>query len=81
MNSQSNLSNEHQAAIYSYLTVNQFCEKHKAFKLGGVRGQLFNADKNGLNKSGAVIRSGRKILINEPKWFEWLEAQNKAVAL
>ena len=77
MNTQSNLSNEQQTALYSYLTVNQLCEKHKAFKIGGVRSQLFNSDKNGLKESGAVVRSGRKILINEPKWFFWLEAQNK----
>jgi hypothetical protein len=79
MNTQSNLSNEQQTALYSYLTVNQLCEKHKAFKIGGVRSQLFNSDKNGLKESGAVVRSGRKILINEPKWFSWLESsQNKA---
>ena len=74
---QSNLSNEQQAALYSYLTVNQLCDKHKAFKIGGVRAQLFNADKNGLKESGAIIRSGRKILINEQKWFSWLESQNE----
>ncbi len=72
------LSNEQQSALYSYLTVNQLCEKHKAFKIGGVRALLFNSDKNGLKESGAVVRSGRKILINEPKWFSWLESQNKA---
>lgn len=76
---QSNLSNEQQAALYSYLTVNQFCEKHKAFKVGGVRSQLFNAERNGLKESGAVVRNGRKILINEPRWFAWLEAQNGSV--
>ncbi len=79
MNTQSNLSNEQQAAVYRYLTVNQFCEKHKAFKIGGVRSQLFNADRNGLKESGAIIRDGRKILINEQKWFQRLESQNKAV--
>lgn len=77
MNTQSNQSTEKQAFAYSYLTVNQFCDKHKAFKLGGVRGQIFNEDKNGLKKSGAVIRNGRKVLINESKWFSWLEAQNQ----
>lgn len=77
---QSNVTNEQQAVLYCYLTVNQFCEKHKAFKIGGVRSQLFNADKNGLKESGAVIRSGKKILINEPKWFAWLEAGNQGGA-
>jgi hypothetical protein len=80
MNTQrSNLSTEQQAAFYSYLTVNQLCEKHKAFKIGGVRFQIFNEDKNGLKESGAIVRNGRKVLINEPKWFAWLEAQNQGV--
>jgi len=64
------------AIIYS--TVNQFCEKHKAFKVGGVRSQIFNEHQNGLAKSGAIVRIGRKVLINEPKFFAWIEAQNKA---
>lgn len=68
------MSNEAQAVAYSYLTINQFCEKHKAFKVGGVRDKIFNAETNGLAKSGAIIRDGRKILINEAKWFQRLEA-------
>lgn len=74
-----NTSTEQQQAFnYAYLTVNQFCDKHKAFKIGGVRSQIFNEDKNGLKKSGAIIRNGRKVLINEPKYFAWVEAQNGA---
>jgi hypothetical protein len=77
MNSQSSTSTEQQAFLHSYLTVNQFCDKHKAFKIGGVRGQIFNEDKNGLKKSGAIVRNGRKVLINEAKFFAWIEAQNQ----
>lgn len=81
MTTQSNISNERQTPNYSYLTVKQFCEKHKAFKIGGVRSQIFNADKNGLKESGAIVKDGRKVLINESKWFSRLEAQNQASAL
>ena len=80
MNTQSNLSHEQQAFLYSYLTVNQFCEKHNAFKIGGVRALLFDSDNNGLKESGAVVRCGRKIYINEPKWFSWLEAKSQGGA-
>lgn len=77
-----NLSSEQKVAeqqapalpAYCYLTVNQLCDKHKAFKIGGVRAQIFNAETNGLKESGAIVRNGRKILINESKWFAWLEA-------
>ncbi len=64
----SNLSIEKQICVYSYLTINQFCEKHKAFKIGGVRSQIFNASQNELAKSGAIVRNGRKILIKESAW-------------
>jgi len=75
---QVNQSTEQQATFYSYLTVNQFCEKHKAFKVGGVRSQIFNEDTNGLKKSGAIVRNGRKVLINESKYFAWVESQNNS---
>lgn len=62
------------AIIYS--TVNQFTDKHQAFTKGGLRALIFNENSNGLAKSGAIIRIGRKILIDEPKFFDWVQAQN-----
>jgi hypothetical protein len=57
-------------------TVKQFSEKHPAFPIGGLRHRLFYKEQNGLNKSGAIIKNGRRILINEEKFFQWLESQN-----
>lgn len=65
---------------WAYLTVKQFCEKNQAFKIGGVRSLIFNANNNGLAKSGAIVRIGRKVLINEPIWFSWVESQNQGGA-
>ena len=62
---------------WAYLTVPQFTEKHRAFTLGGVRSLIFNEHSNGLAKSGAVIRVGRKVLLNEPKFFNWVQSQNQ----
>lgn len=59
-------------------TVKQFTEKHLAFTNGGLRSLIFNEHKNGLAKSGAVVRVGRKVLIDETKFFTWIELQNKA---
>jgi hypothetical protein len=56
-----------------YSTVKQFCNKYPAFPEGGVRHRIFHENQNGLAKSGAIIRNGRRILINEEKWFAWLE--------
>lgn len=59
-----------------YLTVQQFNQKHPAFPVGTLRHQIFNEETNGLKKSGAIVRNGRRVLINEPKYFAWLESQN-----
>lgn len=66
--------------VWVYLTVQQFATKHPAFTLGGLRHQIFNEATNGLAKSGAIVRIGRKVLINSEKFFAWIESQNKAVA-
>ena len=65
------------------LTVSQFCEKHPAFPVGGIRNLIFLSEDrrtsagvikgNGLK--AALIRIGRKILIDETKFFEWLDVQ------
>lgn len=54
-------------------TVKQFCEKNPAFTHGGIRDRIFHADTNGLKKLGAVLRNGRRVLINEEKFFQWLQ--------
>ena len=60
-----------------YLTVQQFTKRHQAFTIGGIRSLIFNEHQNGLAKSGAIIRIGRKVLIDEVKFFAWVESQNK----
>jgi hypothetical protein len=59
------------------LTVKQFSEKQPAFPQGGLRSIIFNEHKNGLAKSGAIARMGRKILIDESKFFAWIQEQNQ----
>lgn len=61
-----------------YSTVKQFVGAHKAFTYGGIRSLIFNERKNGLAKSGAIVRLGGKVLINEVKFFAWIESQNNA---
>ena len=57
------------------LTVIQFSAKHSFVTPGGLRFQIFNAAENGLEKSGAIMRIGRRVLINEEKYFSWIEDQ------
>ena len=64
-------------AVWTYLTVQQFTAKHTAFNKGGLRSLIFNEHSNGLAKSGAIIRIGRKVLIDEAKFFDWVRVQNQ----
>lgn len=58
----------------NYLTVKQMAAKHPAFSEASLRYHIFNETKNGIDR--AIKRVGRKILINEERFFEWLENQN-----
>lgn len=58
-------------------SVSQFIEKNPAFTNGGIRSIIFNADKNGLAQSGALLRIGRKILIHSSNFYKWIEDQNQ----
>ncbi len=43
-----------------------------------IRWRIFNARSNGLEAAGAIIRDGRKIIIDEDKWFSALGHQQTA---
>ena len=60
-------------------TVQQFNQKHPAFAIGGLRDRIFHSDKNGMKEAGVIVRNGRRVLINEEKFFSWLEGQNGQV--
>lgn len=59
-------------SIPSLLTVKQFAAAHPAFPEGGIRHLIFFADSNGLKRSGAILKIGKKILIDEKAFFSWL---------
>jgi hypothetical protein len=62
----------------TYFTVKQFAQKEPAFSESSLRAIIFNEQKNGLAKSGAVIRAGRKVLLHGVKFPQWLESQGGA---
>lgn len=67
------------------LTVRQFSDKHPAFTQGAIRNLIFLAESrktsrgtiqgNGLNI--ALVRIGRKLLIDETKFFQWIDEQQE----
>lgn len=60
------------------LTVAQFSEKHPAFPEGGLRYLIFNERENGLARNKVIIRAGRKVLIDEAKFFHWITSGRAA---
>lgn len=65
------------------LTVRQFADKHPAFPQGSLRNLIFLAESRNTSKGKiagngldvALVRVGRKVLIDEAKFFNWVDAQ------
>lgn len=65
------------------LTVRQFAEKHPAFSQGSLRNLIFLSESRASSKGKipgngldvALVRVGRKVLIDEAKFFSWIDAQ------
>jgi hypothetical protein len=61
----------------TFLSVKQIVKTQPAFTTGGLRAWIFNEHNNGLAKSGAILRIGRKVLIDNDKLTTWIESQNQ----
>ena len=57
------------------LTIKQFAEPNPFITESGLRFQIFHRKANGLESSSALIRLGRKILIDEERYFGWVDSQ------
>lgn len=40
-----------------------------------IRWQVFNAETNGLNAAGAIVRIGRRVYLDDDAYNRWIEAQ------
>jgi len=63
------------AAIRHLLTIRQFSERHPAFPEGSLRWHVFRASQNGLERLDAVKRIGRRVYLDEDRFFTWVDAQ------
>ena len=71
-----------------YLTVEQFSERNPAFTSPALRNLIFKADTrhtsrgaihgNGLAEAGAIIRLGRRVLLDEAKFLGWVAQSGSA---
>ena len=67
------------------LTVCHFNQRNPAFTQAALRNLIFKADSrestkgtilgNGLIEAGAIIRLGRKVLLDEDAFFLWIDKQ------
>jgi len=64
-------------SIPTLLTVKQFSRKHSAFPIGGLRHHIFHERQNGMSEAGVIVRNGRKVLIDEERFFDWLMGGSK----
>lgn len=62
------------------VTISQFIVENPSFTNGGMRHLVFHASNNGLNDHKAIVRIGRKVMIDIDRFFEWVEAQNSVEA-
>jgi len=69
------------------LTVKQLAERYQAWTTSSIRSLILNAEDrinsrgerivgNGLNP--AILRVGRKVLIDEGRWLEWIHEQARS---
>jgi len=71
-------------------TVEQFAERRPAWTESALRNLILNsADRvssrggerirgNGLAEAGAIVRLGRRVLIDEAAFFQWLASQQRS---
>lgn len=62
------------------LTVAQLAQELEGVTEAAIRWDIFNAKKNGLEKSGAIVRRGRRILLFPERYVGWMEARTKGQA-
>lgn len=58
-------------------TLRQLAERNPAFTEGALRWHVFQAKQNGLDK--AIVRVGRRVLIDELEFNRWLEGKREGV--
>jgi hypothetical protein len=59
-------------------TIRQLAEANPAFSEPSLRWLIFQATNNGLADSGAIVRIGRRVLIDQDRFGRWLETYRES---
>lgn len=62
----------------NFKSISQLAKKFDFATEAAIRSQIANAENNGLTESGAILRRGNRILIDEDRWLEWFTSREKA---
>ncbi len=86
------LNNKHKPSAKAYaqlpipppsrvlFTVDRLAEQQPGLTKGKIRWDLFNRKSNGLEESGAVVNRGRRLLLDQDRYLDWLARGQKGVA-
>ncbi len=55
-----------------------FCQEHPEFTTGQVRWWIHNSSDNGLAELGAIVRIGRAVYLDVPRFFKWIDKHRSA---
>ena len=64
----------------SLKSVKRFAKEDPNFTEGSLRALIFDEPNNGLKESGAILRLGRRVLIDSELFYKWVRKQNGAAA-
>lgn len=62
------------------VTLKQFSHENPAWTVASLRWLRFNESSNGLAEFGAFIQQGRRVLLDKPRFFEWVRGGQKRSA-
>jgi hypothetical protein len=58
-----------------YIPVPNWNEYHNWPRIGGLRNLIFKRKTNGFDRFGVIKKVGKRVLIDETAFFEWVESQ------
>lgn len=58
-----------------YIPVPNWNNHHEWPRIGGLRNLIFNRHRNGFDRFGVVKKVGKRVLIDEVAFFEWVANQ------
>ena len=70
----------HGACASPIFSPRQFAKRNPYFTEKSLRWMIFKAAENGLDESGALLRNGRHIAIDEQVFFQWFRARGRRAA-